>query len=107
MGRATTGTAGPLTGPGLITSLRFVEILATEPGAVVEITALLKAPTYDCTSIAYWKMVDADGRLCWPDSYQLGLDVVVRVEGQRVPKSSPRLSAPGGRPSGYFHDRDN
>jgi hypothetical protein len=34
-------------------------------------------------TIAYFKMVDTDGRLCWPDSYQLGLDVLVRVEGQR------------------------
>ena len=52
---------GPLTGPGLISSLRFVDIPDTEPGEVVAITALLKAPTYDCSSIAYFKMVDAGG----------------------------------------------
>jgi transcriptional regulator with XRE-family HTH domain len=75
---------GPLTGPGLITSLRFVDIPDAEPGHTVEITAQLKAPTYDCTSIAYFKMVDADGALCFPDAYQLGLDVLVRVEGQRA-----------------------
>ena len=74
---------GPLTGPGLISSLRFVDIPDTEPGQVAAITAPLKAPTYDCSSIAYFKMVDADGALCFPDSYQLGLDVLVRVEGQR------------------------
>lgn len=74
---------GPLTGPGLITSLRFVDMPDTAPGSIAEIRTGLKAPTYDCSSIAYWKMVDADGRLCWPDSYQLGLDVLVRVEGQR------------------------
>jgi transcriptional regulator with XRE-family HTH domain len=74
---------GPLTGPGLITSLRFVNVADTEPGQVAEITATLKAPTYDCSSIAYFKMVDSEGRLCFPDSYQLGLDVLVRVEGQR------------------------
>jgi transcriptional regulator with XRE-family HTH domain len=73
---------GPLTGPGLITSLRFAAIPDTEPGKIVEITAPLKAPTYDCTSIAYFKMVDAKRRLCFPDNYQLGLDVLVRVEGQ-------------------------
>jgi transcriptional regulator with XRE-family HTH domain len=73
---------GPLTGPGLITSLRFVDIPETEPGQVAEITAPLKAPTYDCSSIAYFKMVDTDGALCFPDSYQLGLDALVRVEGQ-------------------------
>jgi transcriptional regulator with XRE-family HTH domain len=74
---------GPLTGPGLITSLRYVDVPDTAPGELAEITAPLKAPTYDCTSIAYWKLVDAAGRLCFPDSYQLGLDVLVRVEGQR------------------------
>jgi transcriptional regulator with XRE-family HTH domain len=74
---------GPLTGPGLISSLRFVEVPDTEPGKLAEITALLKAPTYDCSSIAYFKMVEADEKLCFPDSYQLGLDVLVRVEGQR------------------------
>jgi len=74
---------GPLTGPGLISSMRYVEIPDTKPDEVAEITAPLKAPTYDCTSIAYFKMVDADGALSFPDSYQLGLDVLVRVEGQR------------------------
>jgi hypothetical protein len=74
---------GPLTGPGLITSLRFVDIPDAKPGESIEITATLKAPTYDCSSIAYWKMVDSDGALCFPSSYQLGLDVLVRVEGQR------------------------
>ncbi|MGH2878762.1 MAG: NBR1-Ig-like domain-containing protein [Solirubrobacteraceae bacterium] len=73
---------GPLTGPGLITSLRFVEVPDTEPGQIAAITAPLKAPTYDCSSIAYFKMIHTDGKLCFPDSYQLGLDVLVRVEGQ-------------------------
>lgn len=72
---------GPLTGPGLITSIvRDVEIPDTEPGEVVEIEALLNAPGYDCSSIAYFKMVDHEGFLCFPDHHQLGLDVLVRVE---------------------------
>jgi transcriptional regulator with XRE-family HTH domain len=74
---------GPLTGPGLITSLRFMYIPDTEPGEIASITAPLKAPTYDCSSIAYFKMVDGEGRLCFPDRHSLGLDVLVRVEGQR------------------------
>jgi transcriptional regulator with XRE-family HTH domain len=74
---------GPLTGPGLISSLRFVDIPDTEPGQVTAITVSLKGPTYDCSSISYFKMIHEDGRLCFPDSYQLGLDVLVRVEGQR------------------------
>jgi transcriptional regulator with XRE-family HTH domain len=74
---------GPLTGPGLISSLRFVDIANTKLGEVAAITAWLKAPTYDCSSIAYFKMVDSEGRLCFPDCFALGLDVLVRVEGQR------------------------
>lgn len=75
---------GPLTGPGLISSARFYEIADTKPGERVSVTAVLKSPTYDCSSIAYFKMVDSEGKLCFPDSYQLGLDVLVRVEGQRA-----------------------
>lgn len=71
---------GPLTGPGLITSpLRYVPIPDTEPGELAEIDAVLKAPGYDCSSIAYFKMVHEDGFLCFPDEHQLGLDVLVRV----------------------------
>jgi transcriptional regulator with XRE-family HTH domain len=80
---------GPLTGPGLISSLRFVDVPDTKPGQVAKITAPLKAPTYDCSSIAYFKMVDADGKLCYPDHFQLGLDVLVRVEGQRPDTLQP------------------
>jgi transcriptional regulator with XRE-family HTH domain len=79
---------GPVTGPGLITSPRHIPIRHTEPGEEAEIVARLKAPTYDCASIAYFKMVDADGQLCFPDSYQLGLDVLVLVRGQRPDEPS-------------------
>lgn len=71
---------GPITGPGLITSPRYVSIPDTEPGEIAEIGAILKAPGYDCTSIAYFKMVDIEGMHCFPDTHQLGLDVLVRVE---------------------------
>jgi transcriptional regulator with XRE-family HTH domain len=70
---------GPLTGPGLITSLRWYPVPDTEPGHEVLIHAVLKAPTYECSSIAYFKQVGADGALCFPDRHQVGLDVLVRV----------------------------
>jgi hypothetical protein len=79
---------GPITGPGLITSERHVAIPETSPGTIAAITAELKAPTYDCSSIAYFKMVDASGNLCFPDNYQLGLDVLVIVRGQRPDEPS-------------------
>jgi transcriptional regulator with XRE-family HTH domain len=71
---------GPLTGPGLISSPRHFPIPDTDPGEIVEIQAVLIAPTYDATSFAYFKMVDDNGFLCFPDEHQLGLDVLVRVD---------------------------
>lgn len=70
---------GPLAGPGLITSPRFVAVPPTEPGEVAEVSVSLRAPSYDASSIAYFKMVHPDGRLCFPDEHQLGLDVLVIV----------------------------
>jgi transcriptional regulator with XRE-family HTH domain len=70
---------GPITGPGLITSPKYLHVPDADPGEIVEITAPLKAPGYDCSSIAYFKMVDAEGVLCFPDEHQLGLDVLVMV----------------------------
>jgi transcriptional regulator with XRE-family HTH domain len=71
---------GPLTGPGLMSSMQYYDVPDTKPGDIAEIFAVLKAPTYACSSIAYFKMVDADGALCFPDSYQLGLDVLIKVQ---------------------------
>lgn len=79
---------GPITGPGLITSPPYVVVPDTEPGGMAEITASLKAPTYDCASIAYFKMVDAEGHLCFPENYMLGLDVLVLVRDQLPDKPS-------------------
>jgi len=91
---------GPLTGPGLITSARYVEIPDTKPGERVTITAELRAPSYDCTSIAYFKMVsieeDGTAVLCFPGDYQLGLDVLVQVRGEE-----PGVYESGG---GLIHD---
>lgn len=83
---------GPLTGPGLITSPRYVPVPDADPGQAITIGAPLMAPTYDCASIAYFKMVDEEGNLCFPDSYQLGLDVLVLVRGQR-PGTSPGVES--------------
>jgi hypothetical protein len=74
---------GPRTGPGIITSLEFIDVPETPPGEIATISTGLKAPTYDCASIAYFKMVDSDRRMCFPDNYQLGLDVLIVVRGQK------------------------
>jgi transcriptional regulator with XRE-family HTH domain len=76
---------GPLTGPGLITSGRYIPVPDTKPGKIAKIVGTLRAPSYDCTSIAYFKMVvmqeDGSAVLCFPGDYQLGLDVLVQVGG--------------------------
>jgi transcriptional regulator with XRE-family HTH domain len=82
---------GPITGPGLITSERFIPMPPAQPGATIEITTTLRAPTYDCASIAYFKQVAANGHLCFPDNYQLGLDVLVLVRGQK-PDNPPLMN---------------
>lgn len=55
----------------------------TEPGGTAVIEAWLRAPSYDCTSIAYFKMIRTTKEgltaLCFPGDYQLGLDVLVGV----------------------------
>jgi len=77
---------GPVMGPGLIVSPPSVDVPDTPPGETARITVGLRAPGYDCSSIAYFKMVDNDGRICFPDSYQLGLDVLVRGARDAAPK---------------------
>lgn len=79
---------GPLTGPGMITSERYGVVPDTDPGKIAQIEIELASPTYDASSIAYFKMVDVDGALCFPDDYQLGLDVLVMVRGQ-LPVQTP------------------
>ncbi len=85
---------GPITGPGLITSLRFLEMPDAHPGETITIVTGLNAPGYDCASIAYFKQVDAEGHICFPDNYQLGLDVLVLVRGQK-PDNPPLLDLAG------------
>ena len=49
-----------------------------KPGAIFVKSWRIKnsgSVPYDCASIAYFKMLDADGNLGFPDSHSLGLDV--------------------------------
>lgn len=83
---------GPVTGPGLITSLHFLDMPDAAPGQTITVATGLKAPGYDCSSIAYFKQVDAEGHMCFPDNYQLGLDVLILVRGQR-PDDAPLIES--------------
>lgn len=74
---------GPRAGPGLIGSERRYTIPDTSPGDTATIEARLAAPAYDCSTVAYFKMVNAVGRLCFPNDDQGGLDVLILVRGRR------------------------
>lgn len=52
--------------------MRFVPIADTQPSEITEIAAPMKAPGYDCSGIAYFRMVDAQGFLSFPDETNLG-----------------------------------
>jgi Ig-like domain from next to BRCA1 gene/Helix-turn-helix domain len=79
---------GPRAGPGLIVSERRYPIPDTAPGEIATIQVDLTAPTYDCSTIAYFKMVDADGQLCFPD-HQVGLDVLIIVRDEAETSPDP------------------
>ncbi len=45
---------------------REVPIPTTQPGETVDIAVIFRAPIYPCTTVSYWKMVDAAGEECFP-----------------------------------------
>ena len=68
---------GPNAASTLVHSPRAVELPLTLPGEIVEITVACRAQWIPSTSVAHFKMVFADGRLCWPDRYSHGVDLLV------------------------------
>ena len=63
--------------PGLRAAQGRVPLADTAPGDTVQARAWFTAPALPCTVISYWKMVDAEGRLCFPAS--TGEWVMVKV----------------------------
>jgi transcriptional regulator with XRE-family HTH domain len=63
--------------PKLMPESRRIPVPFTPPGAVVRLSVAFRAPAIPSTCISYWKSVDADGHLCFPDA--VGLSVRVRV----------------------------
>jgi Ig-like domain from next to BRCA1 gene len=66
----------------LITSDRRVRIPDTSPGETVDITVELTAPKLPGSAIAYWQIVDVEGRPCFPDRYADGIYVAVVVRDE-------------------------
>lgn len=53
--------------PGLTTSKAEVKVPRTESGETAEISVVFRAPLLPCDTISRWKMVDAEGWLCFPE----------------------------------------
>lgn len=53
--------------PGLAPSKQEVPVPRTPSGGTVEISVTFRAPLLPCDTLSRWKMVDADGKLCFPE----------------------------------------
>ncbi len=58
----------PITHRGLKPSSRTIAIQQTQPWEKISLSVEFTAPDYPCTVISYWKMVDQDGNLCFPEN---------------------------------------
>jgi Ig-like domain from next to BRCA1 gene len=70
---------GACRGVGLIQSPEKARIPDTKPGQIVQVSVKLKAPVLETTTTAFWKMIHADGQLCFPDRYAYGVFVTIHV----------------------------
>ena len=75
--RRATDFAAPIAKRGLIPTQGSIPIPETLPGQSVELSVQFTAPVYPGTQISYWKMVDSNGKFCFPKSE--GLSCVVKV----------------------------
>ena len=66
-----------LVSPGLRPESRAVPLPDVAAGDSVKVSAWFNAPDQPCTVVSYWKMVDADGRVCFPAA--AGVWVMVKV----------------------------
>ena len=62
---------------GLIPQSRKISIPVIKPGETVDLEVCFTAPDYPCTAVSYWKMVDKDDKICFPQSE--GLSCLVQV----------------------------
>jgi transcriptional regulator with XRE-family HTH domain len=61
----------------LTPAVRRVPMAETKPGETVQVSVDFIAPSFPCTVMSFWKMSDAQGRLCFQDFS--GVWVKVRV----------------------------
>ena len=64
-------------GRGLIPKSRKISVPLARPEEIVDLAVCFTAPDYPCTVISYWKMVDKDDKICFPQIE--GLSCLVKV----------------------------
>lgn len=69
-------------------SAETVVVTDTMPGETVVIAVEMTVNRYPSIAIVRFKMVDAQGNLCWPNSYPHGLSVAVESRGLHWRKDS-------------------
>lgn len=62
---------------GLLPESKTIPIPLVKSGETVDLEVNFTAPNYPCTAISYWKMVDKDDNICFPESE--GLSCLVQV----------------------------
>jgi len=62
---------------GLVPTQRAIDIPETLPGDSVILSVEFTAPSYPCSVLSYWKMIDKHEEICFPETD--GLSCMVRV----------------------------
>lgn len=62
---------------GLMPAQQSIDIPETLSGQTVHLSVEFTAPSYPCSVFSYWKMIDAQGEFCFPQSE--GLSCYVQV----------------------------
>lgn len=62
---------------GLVPTRHIIDIPKTLPGDSVILSVEFTAPSYPCSLVSYWKMIDENGEICFPATE--GLSCMVRV----------------------------
>ena len=61
----------------LVPMVDRIEVPVVKPGQVIQLKVKFRAPTFPCTTMSYWKMVDQEGNLLFPN--QIGVWCLVKV----------------------------
>ncbi len=85
---------GPPAGLGIPSSPLQVQIAATMPGQMVDITVPMRAHYQPGTAEVHWKMVDDDGYEFFPDRYPEGIFTTIIVRDRAPSPDFRRLDDP-------------